>query len=172
MKGMYNMVHEFIQAQPNPKEPTGTIITVSSGRAGLTTVGGSAYNISKIAEEKLTEHLHEGKFHCSSSAVVSLTVPEYPTLRVFSTMPGIVKTEMAESSPFWIPFAKDHVDLVGMLALYLVQARADFLRGGMVGVNWDVEEMEQHKEEIEEKKLLHTAWLPILPIGGGKGVGA
>ena len=54
------MTHYFIQAQDNPKEPTGTIITVSSGRAGITGVGGSAYNISKIAEQRLNEHLQLG----------------------------------------------------------------------------------------------------------------
>jgi len=57
------MNHYFIQAQPNPKQPTGTIITVSSGRAGLTAPGGSAYNISKLAEQRLAEHLQLGKLH-------------------------------------------------------------------------------------------------------------
>ena len=55
---------------------------------------------------------------------------------------------------YFYPFAKDHVDLTGMLALYLVQPRADFLKGSMVCVNWDVDELEQHKEEIVEKKAL------------------
>jgi hypothetical protein len=85
-------------------------------------------------------------------------------------MPGIAPTEMP--TEFWRPFALDHVDLVGMLALYLVQPRADFLKGSMVGVNWDVEELEQHKEEIVSKKPLQTSWLPILPFNGGKGLGA
>jgi len=101
---------------------------------------------------------------------VSNHEPEYPTLRVFTTMPGIAPTEMP--TEFWLPFARDHVDLVGMLALYLVQPRADFLKGSMVGVNWDVEELEQHKEEIVSKKALQTSWLPILPFNGGKGLGA
>ncbi|PQE04027.1 oxidoreductase short chain dehydrogenase reductase family protein [Rutstroemia sp. NJR-2017a BVV2] len=153
MRGLYNMIHHYIRSFPDPKKPTGTIITVSSGRAGISTVGGSAYNISKLAEQRLTEH-------------VAL---EYPSLRVFTTMPGIVPTDMA--TDFFRPFAKDHVDLTGMLALYLAQEKADYLRGGMVSVNWDVEEMEKHKDEIVEKKLLHTSWLPILPIEGGKGLG-
>jgi NAD(P)-dependent dehydrogenase (short-subunit alcohol dehydrogenase family) len=154
LKGGYIMTHGFIQAQSNPKAPVGTIITVASGRAGLTTAGGSAYNISKLAEQRLNEHLQV----------------EYPTLRVFTTMPGISKTEMA--TPFWIPYALDHVELTGMLALYLAQDRADYLKGGMVGVNWDVEELEDHKEEIVSKKALWTSWLPILPFNGGKGLGA
>ena len=87
-------------------------------------------------------------------------------------MPGIVKTDMAAVSDFWGHFARDHVDLTGMLALYLAQPRADYLKGGMVGVNWDVEEMEKHKEEIESKKLVLTSWLPVLPFNGGSGLGA
>lgn len=57
-----------------------------------------------------------------------------------------------------------------MLALYLAQDRADYLNGGMVAVNWDVEEMETYKEEIVKGKVLQTAWLPILPWNGGKGL--
>jgi len=154
LKGAYIMTHYFIQSQADPKKPTGTIIGVSSGRAGITGEGGSSYNIAKLAEQRLNEHLQL----------------EYPTLRVFTTMPGIAPTEMP--TPFWIPFALDHVDLTGMLALYLVQPRADFLKGSMVGVNWDVEELEQHKDEIVAGKLLQTSWLPILPFNGGKGLGA
>ena len=52
---------------------------------------------------------------------------EYPSLRVFTTMPGIVATGIV--TDFWAPFAKDHVDLTGSLALYLSQPRADYLKG-------------------------------------------
>ncbi|KUJ23630.1 NAD(P)-binding protein [Mollisia scopiformis] len=154
IKGAYNVIHQFIQSQPNPKEPIGTIITVSSGRAGFTGAGGSSYNIAKLAEHRLSEHLQL----------------ENPTLRVFTSMPGIALTGMMNN--FWRPYAKDHVDLTGMQALYLAQPRADYLKGSMVGVNWDVKELEEHKEEILEKKVLQTSWMPILPFGGGKGLGS
>lgn len=83
-------------------------------------------------------------------------------------MPGIVATEMPSEA--FLPYALDHVDLTGMLSLYLVQTRADYLRGSTVSVNWDVEELEAHKDEILEKKLLKTSWLPVLPVGGGNGL--
>ncbi|KAB8292075.1 hypothetical protein EYC80_007821 [Monilinia laxa] len=152
LKGLYQMTHHYIQSQPSPSQPIGTIISVSSGRAGFTSPRGSAYNISKLADERLYEHLHV----------------EYPTLRVFTTMPGIAPTDMVKAH--FRPYAHDHVDLTGMLALYLVQERADYLRGGMVAVNWDVEELEEYKKEIEEGKLLKTSWRPILPFNGGKGL--
>ncbi|KAH7308810.1 hypothetical protein BKA65DRAFT_601664 [Rhexocercosporidium sp. MPI-PUGE-AT-0058] len=154
VKGMYSMTHHFINSQPNPKESTATVITVSSGRAGFTSAHGSAYNISKIAEQRFNEHVQI----------------ELPNLRTFTTMPGIVMTAMQQEA--FLPFAKDHVDLTGMLALYLVQPRADFLKGSMVCVNWDVEELEEHKVEIVEKKALMTGWMPVLPFNGGKGLGA
>lgn len=39
-----------------------------------------------------------------------------------------------------------------------------------MSVNWDVEELEQFQKEIREKNLLKLSWIPILPIGGGKGL--
>ncbi|KAF7915359.1 uncharacterized protein EAE98_011225 [Botrytis deweyae] len=152
LKGLYHMTHHFIRSQPSPKSPTGTIINVSSGTAGLTGARGSSYSISKLAEQRLSEHLHL----------------EYPSLRVFTTMPGIVLTDMVSEQ--FKPYAVDHADLTGMLALYLAQERADYLRGGMVGVNWDVEEMEEYSKEIAEKKALQTSWISILPFNGGKGL--
>jgi hypothetical protein len=56
-----------------------------------------------------------------------MTPAEYPSLNIYTTMPGIVLTGII--SEFWLPFAKDHVDLTGMLALYLSQPRAEFLSG-------------------------------------------
>ena len=95
---------------------------------------------------------------------------EYPKLRMFTVMPGIVATDMVPDA--FSPFAQDHADLTGMLALYLAQPRADYLKGSLLGVNWDVTEMEAHKEEIVEKKLLKISWLPVLPVCGGNGIGS
>ena len=53
----------------------------------------------------------------------------------------------------------DPPELTGGLSLYLSTPRAEFLRGKFVAVNWDVEEMEKHADEINEKKLLNTAFL-------------
>jgi hypothetical protein len=95
---------------------------------------------------------------------------EYPTLRTFTTMPGIVQSEM--TNDYWRPYALDHADLTGLQALYLAQPRADYLKGLMVSVNWDLETMEAHKDEIIEKKLLAHSWIPSMPFYGGTGLGA
>lgn len=68
------------------------------------------------------------------------------------------------------PYALDHLDLTGCLALYLSQPRADYLRGGIVSVNWDVEEMEVERKRLVGSKMLKTSWLPALPFEGGKGL--
>lgn len=95
---------------------------------------------------------------------------EYPTLRAFTATPGIVLTRQIK--PTFAKYAVDHPDLLGALTLYLAQNRADFLRGGYVSVNWDMEELEtRYQDEIVEQKHLMTAWLPVLPVGGGKGLG-
>jgi NAD(P)-dependent dehydrogenase (short-subunit alcohol dehydrogenase family) len=63
LKGPYEVMHHFIQTQTDPKRPTGTFIVVSGNRAGLTERGQSAYNISKLAQQRLIEHLHLGRFY-------------------------------------------------------------------------------------------------------------
>jgi hypothetical protein len=94
----------------------------------------------------------------------------YPHLRTFSLSPGIVRTAM--NTDHFLPFAKDHAELPGMMALYLSTERADFLRGGFVGLNWDVDELEQHREEIVKEKLLKLQWLPARFGEGGHPFGA
>lgn len=150
MKGEYLVLHNYIKSQG--ETPTGTFIVVSSGISGAIAPGSSSYSISKLAQQRLIEYADA----------------EYPTLRVFTLHPGIVPTDLTD--PEFQVFALDEVEMAGQLSLYLAQPRADYLRGSFVSVNWDVTEMEAHKEDIAEKKLLKMSWLPILPIGGGSGL--
>ena len=57
------------------------------------------------------------------------------------------------------PFAKDKQELTGGVTLWLDTPRADFLRGGFLSVNWDVEELEAHASEIKEGKLTELGFL-------------
>ena len=95
---------------------------------------------------------------------------EYPNLRSFTLFPGIVQTTLLVDT--FTQYGKDHPDLTGMLCLYLATERADFLRGGLTSVNWDVQETEAHKEEIVRDRMLDIKWVPILPASGGKGLGS
>lgn len=82
----------------------------------------SAYSGSKLALMKLAEFLDAEK----------------PNVRVFTVHPGVVTaTEMNRGMVVdaLTPFAKDKGIQTGALSLYLAQNRADYLRGGFIGVN-------------------------------------
>ena len=152
LQGLHHTVVSFIKSQPDPSNPVGTIINVSSGLAGLRVPGYSAYNISKLAGHAYTEFVHR----------------EYSKLRTFTLLPGIVATDIVTDD--FKAYAKDEAELTGSLALYLAQPKADYLRGSLTSVNWDVEDMEKHDHEIVQKKLLQIKWVPVLPCGGGEGI--
>jgi hypothetical protein len=76
-------------------------------------------------------------------------------------------SDMSNGSGF-DEYAKDDAEQTGCLALYLASSRADYLKGSLTSVNWDLEEMEARKADIE-KGLLKIKWVPILPTSGGTG---
>jgi NAD(P)-dependent dehydrogenase (short-subunit alcohol dehydrogenase family) len=139
----------FISSQPQPTDPKGTIVYITSGIGGMILPGTVAYSIAKLAGQRLTEYLDA----------------DYPNLRAFTLSPGIIKTGLTQAA--FEPYAKDHIDMPGLMSLYLAQERADYLRGGFVGINWDINEMEEHKDEIKEKKLLKMSWIPAKLGQGG-----
>jgi NAD(P)-dependent dehydrogenase (short-subunit alcohol dehydrogenase family) len=139
----------FISSQPRPEDPVGTIVYITSGLTSMITPGFSSYAIAKMAGTRLIEYLDA----------------EYPHLRAFSLSPGIVLTALTHET--FKPFAKDHIDMPGMFTVYLSQKRADYLRGRYVGINWDIKEMEEHKEEIVKKNLLKMQWISAQLGAGG-----
>ena len=82
-------------------------------------------------------------------------------------MPGIVKTEL--SDPSFAQYALDEGEQTGALALYLASPRADYLKGSLTSINWDIGEMEACKSAIEEG-MLKLKWIPVLPPSGGSGI--
>lgn len=93
---------------------------------------------------------------------------EYPNVRAFTLMPGIVLTDLVKPAPAFIPYAKDEAEMMGSVVLYLASERGEYLRGSLMSVNWDIPEMEAHKAEIEQG-MLKTKWVPALPVNGGSG---
>jgi hypothetical protein len=89
---------------------------------------------------------------------------EQPDIRCFSLFPGLVATDMPPKQ--YLEYALDDAMLSGGMTLFLSTRRAEWLRGGMVSVNWDLEEMEAHREEVEEKGLVR---LRVVERGFGKG---
>ncbi|KAL1655971.1 hypothetical protein SLS61_001535 [Didymella pomorum] len=76
---------------------------------------------------------------------------ENPGLSVFNVQPGVVKTELNSVSGF--P-GQDDVALPGQFHLWLASPEAEFLSGRFVWVNWDVDELKAHAEEIKTSALL------------------
>ncbi|KAJ4347561.1 hypothetical protein N0V95_005298 [Ascochyta clinopodiicola] len=141
VKASYIVAHHYLKSFPG-----GSIIFLGTLGASITYPGLSSYSGSKLALIKLAEFLDA----------------ERPELRVFTVHPGIVavtETNRGAVVDDLTPFAKDKGIQAGGLSLYLAQKRADYLRGGFISVNWDVEEMEAHQEEIKEQKLLQLGFL-------------
>ncbi|CAN9089703.1 hypothetical protein AA0114_g6495 [Alternaria tenuissima] len=137
VKAVHLNVHHFLAQAPDGK---GTVISVSTGTLGDMYPDFSSYIPSKLAQTKFMEFLHH----------------EQPGIRTFSLFPGLVATDMPPKQ--YLEYALDDPMLTGGLSLFLSTERAEWLRGSMVSVNWDYEEMEMHKEEILEKRLTKLAF--------------
>lgn len=149
LKGIFNVCHAFI----NSSGGKGTIINLVTLVASFLFPGMSGYIISKLALIKLGE--------CIDA--------EHPNLRVFSVHPGIVEAENGRGVVIdaFTPFAKDKAALTAGLTLWLDTPKADFLKGGYVHSNWDVNELQQHKSEIVEKKLVKLGFINAQLQPGG-----
>lgn len=74
---------------------------------------------------------------------------------MFSVHPGLVEAENGRGVVVdaFKPFAIDTAALTAGLTLWLDTPKADFLKGGYIHSNWDVNELEQHRAEIQRKSL-------------------
>ncbi|KAF2638815.1 NAD(P)-binding protein [Massarina eburnea CBS 473.64] len=139
--GTYKLAHYFITSTGGK----GTFINLVSLGASFVAPGNSSYGSAKLASVRLGEFLHL----------------EQPNLRVFSVYPGIVEATDKRGAvvDHFTPFAKDKPRLTAAFTLWLLGEQAEFLRGGFVSVNWDVEEMKKHKQEIVENNLLKLGFI-------------
>ncbi|RFU33726.1 hypothetical protein B7463_g2646, partial [Scytalidium lignicola] len=135
--GTYMVTEAYVASLAKAGSTGGTIIFISSQLAFETFPGGSSYSISKLALVKLSEFIHS----------------EHPNIRVFSVHPGIIPTAMGKA---FGGAAKDTVELAAGMNLYLASPKADYLRGRYITANWDVDELEQHQSEIQEKGLFQV----------------
>jgi NAD(P)-dependent dehydrogenase (short-subunit alcohol dehydrogenase family) len=139
MKGTYLSARYFIPLLL--KSSTKTIINISSVGAQIIVPGASAYQTSKFALCRFTEFIDKEYYEQGLIAI--------------SIHPGGIKTELALNMPSAMhSHLNDTVELAADTMVWLSRERRDWLSGRSITVNWDMEELENKKQEILEGNLL------------------
>lgn len=114
-----------------------TVINIPSGGAHLPYAPGAAsYACSKLASAKIFEYLYH----------------EHPAWTVFNMQPGVVATKLARQAGRKAP---DAPELPAGCAVWLAtQPEARALNGRFLWANWDVDELLQRKDDIQQRGLL------------------
>ncbi|KAF1851073.1 NAD(P)-binding protein [Cucurbitaria berberidis CBS 394.84] len=143
VQGTYLVAHHFI---PLLKESDGakTFIAVGSFAACIMNghIANTAYCISKFAQARLVEFLSE---QYGQEGVLAVAVH-----------PGAVNTEMANKTTpdSFRPYLTDDVGLCGAFCVWLSREKKMWLNGRLLSATWDVSELLEKKNEIEEQDLL------------------
>nr|POF01118.1 short chain dehydrogenase andi [Quercus suber] len=145
-------------------EPRCTAFVAVSSLAALVVRGPIAnaqYCVSKLAQLKLLEHLHEQYGATGSGRVSSSSEAEgehgKPLLNVFAVHPGAVASEMAlETAPReFLEHLTESPELCGAFCVWLTKGKGKrWLSGRLVSALWDVEELEGRRAEVEKRDLL------------------
>lgn len=109
-----------------------------------------AYNASKIALNRLAEHIHSD--HSEKDGVLAYAMHPGAVLTPQTQHHSGHKTEGFKET--WETLLADDINLVGGWCTWLTRERREWLSGRYVSVNWDVGELEKDKDRIVEKDLL------------------
>ncbi|KAL7790687.1 hypothetical protein V8C43DRAFT_322674 [Trichoderma afarasin] len=135
VKGSLHVIRSYLSvAAASPK-----ILNVSSGQAHLDAKffpGMSAYLSSKMAQLRMVDAIQA----------------ERPDVFIINCHPGRVMSEM--SAKVGRKKGIDTLELSGDFGVWAVSNEAEFLKGRMVWVNWDVDELKAKKDEIINNDLL------------------
>jgi NAD(P)-dependent dehydrogenase (short-subunit alcohol dehydrogenase family) len=135
------------------KDGARAFIAVGTLGAGVVRgpIANATYCVSKAAQVKLMEHVHE-QFHSQGINVVTVH-------------PGAVKSEMAESAPpEFQPFLVDSPHLCGNFCVWLTKDGEEgreekkWLSGRMVSATWDIDGLVAKKEEVVKGNLLKMSF--------------
>lgn len=123
--------------------PTKIVINVSSIGACMMTPESSAYSCTKLAINRFTEFLNQDHGP-GKDGVVAVAVH-----------PGGVATELAHGMPEHIhEFLVDTPELAGDTFMWLGAVRREWLGGRYISAAWDLEELEQRREDVLKGDLL------------------
>ncbi|CAK7239623.1 MAG: hypothetical protein STHCBS139747_001054 [Sporothrix thermara] len=138
IKGTYLTTHFFLPLVLQSQ--TKTIINISSGGAHVLFPGASGYQTTKFALCRFTEFMDK----------------EYRRqgLIALSLHPGAVKTELASNMPEdRLDILTDTPELAADTLVWLSRDRREWLSGRFATVGWDMEELEQKKDDILQRNL-------------------
>lgn len=138
IKGTYLATHYFLPMLL--KSQTKTIINISSGGAHVIFPGASGYQTTKFALCRLTEFMDKEYYQQGLIAI--------------SLHPGGVKTDLAlNMPPDRLDVLTDTAELAADTIVWLSRERRDWLSGRFATVGWDMEELEQKKQDILQRNL-------------------
>ena len=138
IKGTYLAAHYFLPLLL--KSETKTIINISSGGAHVLFPGASGYQTTKFALCRLTEFIDK-EYYQQGLITISLH-------------PGGVRTELAMNLPADRQYVlTDTPELAADTLVWLSNQRRDWLSGRFASVSWDMEELEQKKQDILQRNL-------------------
>ncbi|KIY02624.1 uncharacterized protein Z520_01089 [Fonsecaea multimorphosa CBS 102226] len=151
-KGAYLVAREFVS---RTSQQTATFINTGTAASYFASPGQSAYIMSKLAVNMLLDQLHAGRWRLPCPSLHLTNPPhEYANVRVYNVHPGMAKSSVLR--PELEIYARDTPALFGSLTVYLTGDTADFLRGRFIVANWDVDDLERHKDEIVADGLLKS----------------
>jgi short-subunit dehydrogenase len=102
--------------------------------------GASAYQTTKFALCRLTEFI-DNEYYQQGLIAISLH-------------PGAVKTELAMNMPLERQVVlTDTLELAANTLVWLARERRDWLAGRFASVSWDIEELEQKKQDVLQRNL-------------------
>ncbi|ORY67279.1 uncharacterized protein BCR38DRAFT_338486 [Pseudomassariella vexata] len=128
--------------------PDAVLLNMSTAMAHVSPSPGGvmAYATSKAANLKMVDYF----------------AVENPGIHVVNVHPGVVQTEINPDVDM-SQIAKDKPELAGQFCVWLASSEARFLKGKMVWVTWDVEELLARADEIKNSRLL-TCGLDGVPL--------
>lgn len=141
LKGPYLVARAFIPLLLSSTKSLKTILNVSSIGAHAVMPGASSYQTTKLALLRLTE------FICTDYVDQKLIA--------LAIHPGAIMTEVAAVLPeAFHPTLTDTPALAADAMVWLTAERREWLAGRYVSCTWDMEQLEEKREEIVERDLL------------------
>ncbi|KAB8216639.1 hypothetical protein BDV33DRAFT_233321 [Aspergillus novoparasiticus] len=123
----------LLQETPNGAQAMVFISSIAS-QHNYTDLTSAAYNISKLAVNRLVEHIdsaHKGD-----------------GILAHALHPGCIQTNTNDYPSFWDDIFIDDMSLPGAFCVWLTRERREWLAGRYLSANWDVQELEKDKELI------------------------